>query len=141
MRGRFHGKEQFSMQRAAEKDRDSYQAGRNAAANEISQRSLTPATAWTLNWHDLGRERADEYWLVLARLNPSKRRLAWNVVRIKEAFQYGYWEAFKEFAGPYPEESTTPVKTCPMCAEEVKSAALICRFCGFDFEQDQQGHQ
>lgn len=25
-------------------------------------------------------------------------------------------------------------KTCPICAEEVKSAAKICRFCQYDFE-------
>lgn len=25
-------------------------------------------------------------------------------------------------------------KTCPTCAEEVKTAAKVCRFCGYDFE-------
>jgi hypothetical protein len=24
-------------------------------------------------------------------------------------------------------------KVCPQCAEEVKSAALVCRFCGYEF--------
>lgn len=28
-------------------------------------------------------------------------------------------------------------KTCPDCAEEVKSAANICRFCGYQFERSQ----
>ena len=27
-----------------------------------------------------------------------------------------------------------PVKTCPRCAEDVKLAALVCRFCGHEFE-------
>jgi len=27
------------------------------------------------------------------------------------------------------------LKTCPMCAEEVKAAALICRYCGHRFDQ------
>ena len=25
------------------------------------------------------------------------------------------------------------VKKCPKCAEEVKAAAVVCRFCGYDF--------
>jgi hypothetical protein len=27
-------------------------------------------------------------------------------------------------------------KTCPKCAEQVKAAALICRFCGHEFESE-----
>ena len=30
---------------------------------------------------------------------------------------------------------TTATKTCPMCAEEVKAAAVVCRFCGHRFDQ------
>lgn len=32
-----------------------------------------------------------------------------------------------------PAESSAPLKTCPECAESVKSAARICRFCGHNF--------
>lgn len=31
------------------------------------------------------------------------------------------------------EVSTSSEKTCPRCAEQVKSAAVVCRFCGHEF--------
>ena len=38
-----------------------------------------------------------------------------------------------------PAPSATPAgaetKTCPMCAEDVKAAAVLCRFCGHRFDQ------
>ena len=36
-------------------------------------------------------------------------------------------------AAPAPGGSET--KTCPMCAEDVKAAAVLCRFCGHRFDQ------
>lgn len=30
-------------------------------------------------------------------------------------------------------------KTCPKCAENVKAAALVCRFCGHEFAQPDPG--
>ena len=36
-------------------------------------------------------------------------------------------------ATPAPAGSET--KTCPMCAEDVKAAAVLCRFCGHRFDQ------
>jgi Uncharacterised protein family UPF0547 len=33
--------------------------------------------------------------------------------------------------------ATADTKTCPMCAEHVKAAALICRFCGHTFDAEE----
>jgi len=30
---------------------------------------------------------------------------------------------------------TDEMKTCPKCAESVKAAAVVCRFCGFEFSE------
>jgi hypothetical protein len=32
--------------------------------------------------------------------------------------------------------TTVTTKTCPMCAEDVKVAARICRFCRYEFPPD-----
>ncbi|HEY2353371.1 MAG TPA: DUF4190 domain-containing protein [Gaiellaceae bacterium] len=31
-------------------------------------------------------------------------------------------------------EVTDDTKVCPRCAERIKSAAVVCRFCGYDYE-------
>jgi Domain of unknown function (DUF4190)/Uncharacterised protein family UPF0547 len=35
-----------------------------------------------------------------------------------------------------PSAGSADMKQCPICAEQVKGAALICRFCGHDFRTD-----
>jgi Uncharacterised protein family UPF0547 len=44
------------------------------------------------------------------------------------------WERERP-AEPEPAQPEPETKTCPMCAEEVKSAAKICRFCRYEFAQ------
>ena len=45
-------------------------------------------------------------------------------------------EPAREVAGPPAEE----MKTCPRCAEDVRAAALVCRFCGYEFPPLDRAH-
>jgi hypothetical protein len=36
---------------------------------------------------------------------------------------------------PVPQGALEEEKTCPRCAERVKAAAQVCRFCGHEFQQ------
>jgi len=40
---------------------------------------------------------------------------------------------------PTPAAGAPETKTCPMCAEDVKAAAVLCRFCGHRFDPDPPG--
>jgi hypothetical protein len=33
-----------------------------------------------------------------------------------------------------PPRASAEEKTCPRCAEQVKAAAVVCRFCGYEFK-------
>jgi hypothetical protein len=44
--------------------------------------------------------------------------------------------AYREKTQSPTEVATTPHKTCPRCAEEVRDAAAICRFCNHEFAAD-----
>jgi Uncharacterised protein family UPF0547 len=41
-----------------------------------------------------------------------------------------------EAAGEVAGATEADTKTCPRCAETIKAQALVCRFCGYEFEQE-----
>jgi hypothetical protein len=44
--------------------------------------------------------------------------------------------AYREKAQSPVEAAGAPHKTCPRCAEEVRDAAAVCRFCNYQFADD-----
>src|SRR5262245_6143047 len=44
------------------------------------------------------------------------------------------WAPDGKLTVAYELRATDPEKTCPMCAERIKEAALVCRFCGHKFD-------
>lgn len=47
-------------------------------------------------------------------------------------------EAKAPAAAAIDESAAEPVKSCPQCAETVKAAAKICRYCRYEFPEPQQ---
>lgn len=41
---------------------------------------------------------------------------------------------FRSLAGGPNESISSEERTCPKCAEQIKAAAIVCRFCGHSFE-------
>ena len=49
--------------------------------------------------------------------------------------QKGHSNSSKPFDETVIGETNGPTKSCPLCGETVKAAAVICRFCGEDFAE------
>jgi hypothetical protein len=48
-------------------------------------------------------------------------------------FAIGYSQSTSSQSGVSHSETTEKMKTCPQCAESIREAAMICRFCGHQY--------
>src|SRR3954468_5885520 len=55
-----------------------------------------------------------------------------DALRIKDLIENAQTGLLAERAGP--ESSNGPTRDCPFCAETIKAAAKICRYCGRDLQ-------
>ena len=42
---------------------------------------------------------------------------------------------YREVKKPVDDAETSETKICPMCAEDVRALAKVCRYCGYDFAE------
>jgi Domain of unknown function (DUF4190)/Uncharacterised protein family UPF0547 len=92
----------------------------------LSERGWNAAWAYLIENHaQLAAAIAARYAADLASTAAAKKTAADSVAREKARWQARTLIVSGETPG---------TKICPMCAEEVKLAAVICRFCGYTFE-------
>lgn len=117
-----------AFKHSARKHPDIALAGKNYANNEIRERSLTPEAV--RGSKDVVYDWAVDGYEAFRRTMGQSR----PVPRESEAFIEGYYATMKEFAFSDAGQTPSETKTCPMCAEDVKAAARICRFCGHSID-------
>jgi WD40 repeat protein len=99
---------------------------------------------WAFTWSDSASQQFDIHvWSTakgkLVRQLPAGERVSyftpdgrWLVTAPPGDVPLRKWEIAP---APATSSAAADTKTCPMCAEDVKAAAVLCRFCGHRFDQ------